>query len=306
MTKVLAVDIGGTEVKAARVDAEGRIEDSRRRATPASLAGFRELAADFVAELGGGTSAAGVGCKGIIDTVTSYVRVLPGTVHYLEGETLSEVFGCPVAADNDARVALLGERRWGAAAGRENVVMLTLGTGVGGGVLCGGKVVRGAGGAGGHLGHYTVDPGGALCICGNRGCLETVFSSRAIEAAAFDAMHRGVASALLEGPKPPSCQRVFQAAMAGDAVAMGIVNHARKALAGAIAGMILVFDPEIVILGGQIVEAGEFLLAPLREEVWRRTRGLLRRDVPVVRTRLADPSGVLGAAALALENSTVS
>ncbi|MCZ2148587.1 MAG: ROK family protein [Bryobacterales bacterium] len=306
MTKVLAVDIGGTQVKAARVDGEGRIEDSRRCATPESLVEFRRMARAFAAELGSATSAAGVGCKGIIDTVTSRVEVLPGTVHYLEGEVLSEVFGCPVAADNDARVALVGERRWGAARGRENVVMLTLGTGVGGGVLSGGKLVRGAGGAGGHLGHYTVDPGGAPCICGNRGCLETVFSSRAIEAAAFDAMHRGVASVLLEGPKPPACEQVFQAAIAGDGVAAGIVNRAREVLAGAIAGMIFTFDPEVVILGGQIVEAGEYLLAPLREEVWRRTRGLLRRDVPVMRTQLADPAGVLGAAALALENSTLS
>jgi glucokinase len=178
-------------------------------------------------------------------------------------------------------------------------VMLTLGTGVGGGVISGGRVVRGAIGAAGHLGHYTIDPDGLPCICGNRGCVETVFSSKAIEAAAFSALHRGVATSLAGSP---TCHEVFVAAEAGDAVASHIITHAITALAGALAGLCFIFDPDLIVIGGQIAGAGEFLLGPLRSQVWQRTVPLVRREIPIVRTTLADPSGVLGAAALAMQH----
>jgi glucokinase len=180
--------------------------------------------------------------------------------------------------------------------------MLTLGTGVGGGVLADGRVLRGATGAAGHIGHLTVDPFGVLCICGNRGCLETVFSARTIESEAFAAIHRGTESRLLSyGAKLPSCAEVFELARQGDAVASDIIRKATVVLGGAIAGLAFVFDPELIILGGQISEAGDVLLEPLRAEVRWRTQGLLRREIPIVRSALVDPSGVLGAAALALD-----
>ncbi|MBI3679604.1 MAG: ROK family protein [Acidobacteria bacterium] len=308
MKSVLGIDIGGTQIKAARVDADGHVLGSRRLATPDSLDAVGAAARQLVDELGQGVSAAGIGCKGIIDPKTTRVAVLPGTLHYLEGHLLSDLFAVPgmaVFADNDARVALVGERRWGAARGHENVLMLTLGTGVGGAVLSHGRIVRGAGGAGGHIGHLTVNPDGERCICGNHGCLETVFSSRAIESAAFAAIHRGVASRLLDGPKPPDCERVFALAREGDAVAREIIERSTHVLAAAIAGLVFVLDPEIIVLGGQIAIAGEFLLHPLRTEVLARTIGMLRREVPIVGTGLDDPSGVLGAAALALDYLTV-
>jgi glucokinase len=210
--------------------------------------------------------------------------------------------GVPIAADNDARVALAGEVAWGAARKCRNVVMLTLGTGVGGGVVADGRVLRGSTGAAGHIGHLTVDPFGVLCICGNRGCLETVFSARTIESEAFAAIHRGTESRLLaHGDKLPSCAEVFELARQGDAVASDIIRKATVVLGGAIAGLAFVFDPELIILGGQISEAGDVLLGPLRAEVRWRTQGLLRHEIPILRSALVDPSGVLGAAALALE-----
>jgi glucokinase len=299
MDTVLGIDIGGTQIKAARVSADGEILESRKIATPDSLDGFRRSARTLLAELGG--DRIGVGCKGIIDPATSRVDVLPGTLHFLEGHMLSDLFGAPVIADNDARVALAGEHRWGAARGREHVLMLTLGTGVGGGVISHGKLLRGASGVAGHIGHLTVDPAGVPCICGNRGCLETVFSSKAIEAAAFSAIHRGVASRLLDGPNPPACADVFALAAQGDMVASDIVFEATYKLAAALAGLVMLLDPEVIVLGGQIASAGEQLLDPLRQELHARTRLMLRRDVPVLPTRLPDPSGVLGAAALALQ-----
>ena len=203
-----------------------------------------------------------------------------------------------LAADNDARVAMAGEMAWGAARGCRHALMFTLGTGVGGAVLSDGRLVHGAGNVAGHLGHVTVDPEGPLCICGNRGCLETFFSARAIEAEAFAAAHRGCETVLRkryeESGGRLTCEEVFAAAGAGDAIALEIVGRAVRVLGGAIAGLVHALDPEVVILGGQISLAGEILFGGVREEVWRRTRRLLRRDVPVVPSQVEDPSGVGG------------
>ena len=307
---VIGLDIGGTRVKAALVDANGTVLASRQAPTPGAINAFVETIGDLVVELrreGPAAAAVGIGCKGIIDTSSSRVVTLPGTLHYLEGALLSELLapclpaGCQVRADNDARAALLGEMLWGAARGCNDVLMLTLGTGVGGAVLSGGHVLRGASGVGGHIGHLTVDPDGVDCICGNRGCLETVFSARAIESEAAAAILRGVATSLRRADGvSPSCAEVFACAGCEDAVARHIVDRAIRVLAAGVAGLVHVFDPERVVIGGQIAEAGEALLEPLRREVQWRTRGLLRRDVTVVGSGLADPSGVLGAAAFAL------
>jgi glucokinase len=221
---------------------------------------------------------------------------------------LSDLIGLPmdvpVFADNDARVAMAGEIAWGAAKGRENAIMLTLGNGVGGAVLAHGRVLRGHTGSAGMLGHMTVECDGARCFCGNRGCLETVFSARAIEGEAWAAVHRGCSSALTrlfrEQPQLASCRTIFQAAAEGDELARDIVSRAISRLAAGIAGLLHIFDPEVAIIGGQVADAGEDLLGPLQEEVWQRSRGLLGRDVPLVEQQVADRSGMVGAAGLVM------
>jgi len=294
---LFAVDIGGTRIKAARVTTEGRIEASRAIPSPATLDEFRIAARELAAGLAHGCTSCGIGCKGNIESTTTRVIALPGTLHYLEGQRLSELFGMePTVADNDARIALYGEHRWGAAKGSNDVLMITLGTGVGGGVLSGGQVLRGFGGAAGHIGHLTVDPNGALCICGNRGCLETVFSAKALESAAHSAFARGVRTSM---QPPPSCEQLFAAAHHGDPLARSILNPAISALAGALAGLCFVLDPQILVIGGQIAEAGEALFAPLRAQIHERTRPFLQREIPLVPAQVSD--GVLGAAALSLE-----
>jgi glucokinase len=310
---VLGLDIGGTEIKAALVNSQGDIIASHRAPTPGTLSAFQESIQTLAGHLRLGEvtiRGVGVGCKGIVDPHTTEVLALPGELNYLEGRRLSEIVGpfvpapCPVAADNDARVALIGEHVWGAAKGRQNAMMLTLGTGVGGSILADGKIIRGAGGVAGHLGHVTVDPNGSLCICGNRGCLETVFSARAIEAEAFAAIHRGVKTQLQGMGSPPGCSDIFECARKGDEVARIIVERTTLVLGSAIAGLVHVLDPEIVILGGQITRAGDCLFGPIQREVDWRTRYLLRRKVPIVRAQIAEPSGVVGAAALAIEAAT--
>src|ERR1039458_6053075 len=185
------------------VDNQGAILASRTIETPPDLEGFVPALHEAIEWLTAATAqpeGVGIGCKGLINPRNTEVEILPGTLHYLEGLRLSDLVGLPVEvpvfADNDARVALAGEMVWGAAKGSDNVVMLTLGAGVGGAVIANGQLLRGHAGVAGHLGHLTVDPDGPLCSCGNRGHLETVFSARAIEGEAWSAVHRGCPSTL--------------------------------------------------------------------------------------------------------------
>jgi glucokinase len=308
---ILGIDIGGAQIKAGMVDEKGAIIASRTIPTPADLDSFLPSLQDAIRWLLEATAVpagAGVGCKGIINPDSTRVETLPGALHFLQGLRIADLVGLPldipVFADNEARVAMAGEMVWGAARGHENVVMLTLGTGVGGAVLADGHLLRGHTGVAGHLGHLTIDPDGPLCACGNRGCLETVFSARAIEGEAWAAMHRGCASTLTslfrERPQLATCRTIFQAASEGDELSRAIVGKAIHKLGAAIAGLLHVFDPELVIIGGHVADAGADLLVPLQEEVWRRSRGLLGRDVPLVEQQVADKSGIVSAAGLVM------
>jgi glucokinase len=308
---VLGIDIGGAQIKAGMVDESGAILASRTIPTPADLDTFLLSLHDVVGWLQQATSPAdgvGVGCKGTINPDSTQVEKLWGGLHYLQGLRLSDLVGLPndvpVFADNDARVALTGEVVWGAARGHDNVLMLTLGMGVGGAVLANGHMLRGHSGVAGNLGHLTVEPDGVDCACGSRGCLETVFSARAIEGQAWAAVHRGCPSVLTqlfrEQPQLVTCRTIFQAACEGDDLAKTIVSKAIRRLGAALAGLLQVFDPEVVILGGHVADAGAELLVPLQEEVWGRSRGLLGRDVPLVEQQVADKSGIVGAAGLVM------
>jgi len=308
---VLGIDIGGNQIRAGMVDADGAILASRTLPTPGDLDTFLPSLQEAIRWLMESTAVpagVGVGCKGIIDPDSTRIEALPGTMHFLQGLRISDLVGLPlevpVFADNDARVALAGEMVWGAARGHENVLMLTLGNGVGGSAILNGRLLRGHSGVAGHMGHVTVEPDGAVCACGNRGCLETVFSARAIEAEAQAAVNRGCDSVLTrlfrEQPQLATCRTIFQAAREDDAVARAVIGRAIFKLGAALAGLLHIFDPEIVILGGSVADAGDDLLLPLQEEVWSRSRGLLGRDVPIVEQMVADKSGIVGAAGLVM------
>jgi len=307
--KVLGIDIGGTRIKAGVVDAAGQIVARATAETPTRMAEFRLTINRLVAELvarEGEPEGVGIGCKGIINPRTTKVEVLPGTFRFLVGTQLSALLEAdwarhvPVVADNDARVAMAGEMVWGAAHGLANALLLTLGTGIGGAVVAEGRLLRGASGAAGHIGHLTIEADGAPCLCGNRGCLETVFSARAIEAEAMKAIHLGCETTLADPERGamPDCRAVFEAAAAGDGVASLICDVAVEKLAAALAGLLHVLDPEVVIVGGEVSAAGEALFAPLRRAVAWRTGRLIKHPVPLVPPQVADRSGIVGAAAL--------
>jgi glucokinase len=308
---VLGIDIGGSQIRAGMVDETGAIVASRTIQTPGDLDAFQASLLDAIRWLVQTTAmpgGVGVGCKGAIDPDSTLVQKLPGLLHYLQGQQISELVGLPadipVFADNDARAALAGEIVWGAARDLRDVLMLNLGNTVGGAVLIEGKLLRGHGGIAGMLGHLTIEPEGAMCACGNRGCLQTVFSAQAIESEAWAAVHRGCDSVLTQlfrdQPQLATCRTVFGAARDGDAVACAVVERAVGRLAAAMGGLMNIFDPEAVILGGHIADSGRDLLNPLREQVWARSRGLLGRDVRLLEAEVADRSGIVGAAALVM------
>jgi glucokinase len=308
---VLGIDVGSAHTRAGMVDEKGAILASRTIATPPDIESFVPSLHDAIGWLLEATAlpaGVGVGCKGVIDRDSTRVESSAGALHFLEGQRFSELVGLPadvpVFADNDARAALAAEMVWGAARERQNVLMLTLGKGVGGAALVDGRLLRGHSGVAGYLGHVTVDPDGPICACGNRGCLETVFSAGALEGEAWAAVHRGCASTLTrlfrEQPQLATCRTIFQAASEGDELSQAITGKAIRGLAAAIAGLLHVFDPEAVIVGGQVADAGADLLVPLQEQVWHRSRGLLGREVPLIEQQVADKSGIVGAAGLVL------
>ena len=299
----IGVDIGATAIKGGLVGPHGDLLMSFQEASPRTPSALRDFVQSVRNSSPGPVLGVGIGCKGVIDAATTRVNRLPGDLHFMEGRTLRELVDAgdlPVCADNDARTALVSEVLWGAARGRRNVVMLTLGTGVGGAALVDGVIVRGASGAACHLGHVTIDVRGGLCICGNYGCLETCFSSRAIESGYFAHLHRASPAGLsvdAEG-HVPSAEAIFQAASDGDPSARRVLDLAFESLTAALASFLHVFDPELLILGGNIAAAGPQLLAPLHAEVARRTSVLLGREIPIVLQKLVGFGGVAGAAGL--------
>ena len=302
-TLAIGVDIGGTAIKAAIVGLRGNLLESFHEPSPRTVSALRAFVHSVLKRAPSPVRGIGIGCKGIIEAGSSRVKSSPGDLQFLEGQLLSEVIAAgelPVHAENDARTALIAEVLWGAARGRRHVVMLTLGTGVGGAVLVDGAILRGAGGAAGHLGHVTLDPRGGLCICGSYGCLETHFSSRAIESDYWAHMHRAAPVKLSAGStgQRPDTEAIFRAAADGDLSALCVIDRALEYLAAALVNSLHTFDPEIVILGGNIAAAGPQLIAPIQDKIARQTKILLGREVPIVFQKTVGYGGVAGAAGL--------
>jgi glucokinase len=305
----LGVDIGATAIKAAVVSSAGDLGEKFQAASPHNLDELRDFFRTSIQKATVSLSGVGIACKGIIDAESSRVNRLPGDLHFLQGSFLKDFVGAnlPVRADNDARAALVAEVLWGSVRGRRNAVLLTLGTGVGGAAMVDGVILHGAAGIAGHFGHMTVDLHGGLCMCGNHGCLETRFSSRAIEADYFAHVHRAASSTLragLEGQIPDTAA-IFRAAANGDESARCVLERAMEYLGAAVVSLLHAFDPEVLILGGNIAQAGEQVLGPVRAAIAKNSCEMLGREVPVVLQRTVGYGGVLGAAGLILLNQQV-
>lgn len=220
-------------------------------------------------------------------------------------EVLSRELGVPVWIDNDANTAALAEHRFGAAQGTRNAVMVTVGTGIGGGLIIDGELYRGTIGAGAELGHVVIDFDGPPCQgnCPGRGCAETMASGTAMGREGMEAARREPESALgraLAEGNAIDGRVVTEAAQAGDEVARGVIDLIGQRLGAALTSYANIFEPEVIVVGGGVAAAGDMLLDPARQAV--RDRALKpMRDTPVVPARMGPDSGMIGAAAMARE-----
>jgi len=225
-------------------------------------------------------------------------------------DVLAERLGLPVAVDNDGNAAMLAEWRWGEARGAHNAIMLTLGTGIGGGLIVDGRLVHGARGAAAELGHIIVDADGPPCpgSCPNHGCLEALVSGHAIGAEGLRLARLAPGSALgraRESGREITGALVTELAHDGDPAARDVMALMGQRLGLGVVTLVNIFNPEVVVVGGGAIAAGELLLAPAREVVARRALPINREDVRLVSARFGAESGMLGAACMALDAAGV-
>ena len=220
-------------------------------------------------------------------------------------DLLSERYGVPVVVDNDANVACLAEFRYGAGIGTSEMIMLTLGTGIGGGIITNGRLYRGASGAAGELGHMLIDYDGPRChgACPNRGCLEVYASGQAMGRAARDVARTVPDSALgqaLASGEEVDGPLLSRLALNGDAAAISLLSDIGEKLGLGITSLVNIFNPELIVIGGGAAQAGEIILGPARRVVSERALAPQRDQVRIVPAQHGVDAGVLGAAALAI------
>jgi glucokinase len=313
---ILAVDIGGTKILAALFSPDGRMLATETVPTLVQE-GVKAVVARLVsavdgllernqvsrAQLGG----IGIACAGGVDTGRGVVVTpspnMPGWVDVPLAEIVSEQFHVVAYLVNDASAAALGEHRFGAGKGVNDLVLLTLGTGIGGGIIADGRLYLGAVGAAGELGHMTVEDSGSVCGCGNKGCLEMLASGTAVARDAVLRINDGRKSALTDmaGGKIENitAEMVGTAARQGDSLAGDVIARAAYYLGVGLVNIVNIFNPEMIILGGGMAELGDLLIAPGRRMVAERAFSISARAVRIVTAQLGNEAGVYGAAAFA-------
>jgi glucokinase len=309
--EAVGVDLGGTKMLVGVVGADMKVV--HRNVVPSQMGSREALLETLVAELRSAVAirpdvaAIGLGVPCTIDRARG---VCVNSVHLpLDGvplrETIASELGLPVSLDNDGNVAALGEHRYGVGRGTQNLVMLTLGTGIGGGLILGGELYRGSSGAGAELGHMVVQADGPACqgSCPNHGCIECFASGTALAREALSVAERAPGSelgrlhadgAVLDG------SAVTVAARAGDEAAIRVFDRVGRILGAALSGLANAFDPDVIVVGGAVIDAGELLLAPAREELRRRALPPQNR-VRLEAASFGPEAGMIGAATLALE-----
>jgi glucokinase len=311
MTLTVGVDIGGTKVAAGVVDEEGQIVARRRLDTPVKRS---EAAVDailsLVAELAGehDVEAVGLGAPGFVDAGRSTVLFTPNLPWRDEPlrDRIEKRCGLPAVVENDANAAAWAEARFGAGRGDDFVVLLTIGTGIGGGLVLDGQLYRGRFGVASEIGHLNVVPGGRLCGCGNKGCWEQYASGRALIREAQELARRSPDEArqLLERgggwPEGITGRMVTEAAKEGDAAALRCFEALAQWLGHGMADLAAILDPALFVLGGGLSEAGDILLAPTAAAYEERLTGHAHRPLAEVRlAELGPEAGIVGAADLA-------
>ena len=322
MSVTIGVDIGGTKIAGGIVDADGRILLRSRQATPVRTPGgvvaaivevVRELTASAAGTGLAAVEGVGLGAAGLVDETRSIVRFAPNLDWQEEplGPAVAAGTGLPVVVENDANAAAWGEFRFGAGRDAHDLVAVTVGTGIGGGIIHDDRLVRGSFGMAAEFGHLVRVQDGRLCGCGKRGCWEQYASGNALLHKARDlaAERRGEAHLLLglgDGtPEGVTGQHVTQAALEGDPVALEAFRRIGTWLGTGLADVAALLDPAVFVIGGGVSEAGELLLAPARAAfTGALVAGDHRPHAQIVAAVLGNDAGLIGAADLARDHLT--
>lgn len=314
---IIGVDLGGTNIVAGAMPFDGTAELAMRslptrseEGTESVLGRIAEMVEDVIGQTTAETGAkredflgVGIGSPGPLDRARGVVIFTPnlGWRNVPLRDEISRRVGLPATLDNDANCATLGEWWCGAAKGHRNVMGITIGTGIGGGLILDGRLYHGSSDAAGEIGHTTIDANGRLCKCGNYGCLEayasgTAIARRAAEALAVDGKSRILA--LVEGDMSRlTAQTVYEAAKQADALALEIVRDTARFLGIGISNLLNVFNPDMVVVAGGVTQAGDALFDPLRAEVRRRAFRPAVDACEIVPGSLPLSAGVVGAVA---------
>ncbi len=315
MNKIIGIDIGGTKIAGVVIDADGQIVQEAKVSTPAKdgeaiIAAVIEMTKDLSS--GHEIGAVGVAAAGFIDAAQSEVMYAPNLNWRNEPlkDKLERALGLKVFIENDANAAGWAEYRFGAGRTYKNMVMITVGTGVGGAIVVDGKMFRGGFGIGAELGHMRLIPDGKLCGCGQHGCLEqygsgTALLNRAKELYPTAKSNGSLLGNLVDSAEELTGNHIFQAIQANDELTIGLLNELGNYLGQAIASLTAILDPEVVVIGGGVSILGEKLLAPIRDAYLEHlpARGY-RPELSLVTAELVNDAGAVGAADLAREHST--
>ena len=301
--RIFAADLGGTHLRAAIVDQKGRIQSRFKQNTPQGRdpnaivdAIVRAIGECGRAEI----SAVSLAIPGTVaEGVVVKAPNLPCLDGFRLGAALSNRLDLPVTVENDANAAAVGEMWRGAAVGCKTIVCLTLGTGVGGGIILDGKLWRGVDGAAAEIGHMCVDPfGGVACPCGSRGCLEVFASATAIVRMTREASPR-YPDSILQGREDLTAALIFEAGQQGDELALEIFRRMGVYLGIGLANLINILNPEMIVIGGGVVNGWALFEKHMHQQVEERAFPLLAARVKIVRAKCGDDAGLLGAARLA-------
>jgi glucokinase len=298
------IDVGGTKCLGVVIDEAGEVVRQDRRPSPNDPVRLIDALAELANELAPYDSL-GVGVPGLV-TRSGALRAAPnlGRVNELAvGPLLESRLGHPVAVDNDATCGVAAEWLIGAARGFDDAVLVTLGTGIGGGVVAGGRIVRGANGFAGEIGHMVVDPDGPPCVCGRRGCWERYASGSGIRRQALEAIEAGRLDSVVEiaggDREAVRGEHVHAAARAGDPQAMTVFDDFARWVAVGLVNLTNLLDPAVFVLGGGLAEAGDLVLSPARKWFSRLLYAPTHRPHPQLRlAALGERAGAVGAALL--------
>ncbi|WP_164958028.1 ROK family protein [Clostridium estertheticum] len=314
MKYVIGVDLGGTKISCALADLSGKVIEIQVVATNASEGEIavlnRIISVIDKVMLNKNTSkedikAIGIGAPGPLDARKGII-VEPANLPFKNFDLVTPIvdkFNIPVYLDNDASVAAIGEFMFGAAKGTENMIYITVSTGIGGGAILNGQVYRGRTTNALEIGHTTVEPfSSARCNCGNLGCLEALASGTAIAKRAKDAASSNINTSL-KGYEIITAYEVFKEAENGDKVAISIRDNALRYLGIGVTNIINTFDPDIVVIGGGVSKAGEIIFDKVKEVVNERGLKTMTAGCEIVPAKLGTDAGVIGAVALAILQS---